>query len=267
MADMSTGPDWFDPAVESVFDPMVDHSRFWRKAFGVERIHVGENLIYASNAHGKFFDRVVSCLDRRGSVEIDHREAGYVVARVDSIEITAHSAPGPAPFAASRLEALLAAGASRVVFLNGAGSLRPDLPVGTLVLPTDLCREEGTSYHYAPADVRLTTSADLRGALRDALTEKGVPFEEGPHWTTDAMYRETPGKVRRYRDGGILSVEMELSALAAVARFHRRSLAALLGVTDIVRTPHEWYLGAEEALSRGAERAADAAVSALSGVR
>jgi uridine phosphorylase len=64
----------------------------------------------------------------------------------------------PAPSAAAHLGVLLSVGARYVVFLNGAGSLCPDVPVGSVVLPSELMREEGTSYHFAPVSVVLRTS-------------------------------------------------------------------------------------------------------------
>lgn len=102
-----------------------------------------------------------------------------------------------------------------MLFLNGTGSLRTDVPVGSVVLPKELVREEGISFHYAPPGVTLRTDAGLNGRLRDAAGSLGVALVAGGrHWTTDAIYRETFSKVERYRERGVISVEMELSAPA-----------------------------------------------------
>ena len=47
-------------------------------------------------------------------------------------------------------------------------------------------------------------------------------------WTTDAFYRETPAKVRRRREEGCLTVEMEAAAFFAVAQFRGVPFAQLL---------------------------------------
>jgi purine-nucleoside phosphorylase len=51
------------------------------------------------------------------------------------------------------------------------------------------------------------------------LDQHAVPYIVGKTWTTDAFYRETPGKVARRREEGCLTVEMEAAAFFAVARF------------------------------------------------
>jgi GNAT superfamily N-acetyltransferase len=70
--------------------------------------------------------------------------------------------------------------------------------------------------------------------LTDVLAERGVPFLEGKTWTTDAPYRETTERIARRRQEGCLTVEMETSALTAVARFRGVSFAQYLYAGDDV---------------------------------
>ena len=44
-----------------------------------------------------------------------------------------------------------------------------------------------------------------------------VEYLVGKTWTTDAIYRETPGKIQRRRAEGCVSVEMEAAAFFAAA--------------------------------------------------
>ncbi len=46
----------------------------------------------------------------------------------------------------------------------------------------------------------------------------------GKAWTTDAMYRETRDKVARRKAAGCVCVDMECSALAALAQFRRKEI-------------------------------------------
>ena len=64
------------------------------------------------------------------------------------------------------------------------------------------------------------------------MVEQGFTFTRGEIWTTDAIYRETPEKVRRYQEEGVLAVEMESAALLTVAAYRSVSLAGLLVVSD-----------------------------------
>lgn len=41
----------------------------------------------------------------------------------------------------------------------------------------------------------------------------------GKTWTTDGLFRQTRGKIKRRRDEGCLVVEMEAAAMLAVASF------------------------------------------------
>ena len=58
-----------------------------------------------------------------------------------------------APMAVMLLEQLIALGAQRLLYLGFCGALIPSYRIGDLFLPMHAIREEGTSYHYLPADV------------------------------------------------------------------------------------------------------------------
>jgi uridine phosphorylase len=137
-----------------------------------------------------------------------------------------------APAAAVMLEELIAFGARRFISVGTAGSLRDDLKPGSLVLCDSALRDEGTSYHYLPGGGMVYPSESLSTALRRALDDKGLPYRKGPSWTTDAIYRETPSEVVLHSGKGALVVEMEASALFAVARFRSCLIAACFSVSD-----------------------------------
>ena len=133
-----------------------------------------------------------------------------------------------APMAAAIMEDLIALGCRRFVACGGAGVLRGDIALGHLVVPTAAVREEGTSYHYFPPSRELTPSPTAVTAIRSVLDEAGIAYLPGKTWTTDGAYRETPGKVARRRAEGCLTVEMECSALCAVARFRGVTFGQIL---------------------------------------
>ena len=173
--------------------------------------------------------------------------------------MTVYRAPEPAPYAAADLEFLISAGAGQILFVNGAGSLQPDMPVGSILLPGELIREESTSFHYVPAESVLHNDARLNERLCRIASELGVELVCGKHWTTDATYRTTFNKVKRYRKRGVNSVDMELSALAGVALYRRSALSALLVVTDVAARSHTWDGTASTQFHEGARQAAQMA--------
>jgi len=201
-------------------------------------------------------------LDSIASPVYDYRDAGYVYyeyAAPESGPVTVFRAPEPGPWAAALLEELIVSGGRQFLLMNRSGSLRATVPVGSLVVPDELVREEGTSYHYAPPDVRLTTSRQLNQRIRDIAAGLGVPLIEGKHWTTDAIYRETFAKVRRLAEAGVASVDMELSALAGVAHFRKCELSAVLVISDVVAGDHSWNGMVSPDFRLGVQRAAQIA--------
>jgi len=153
------------------------------------------------------------------------------------------------------MEKLIALGATRIWVMGWCGSLQPETRIGDLVIPTAAHSEEGTSAHYRGPQTRSQSDDRLNALLQDALKTKGLPFRMGEVWTTDAPYRETVDKVKRYQRIGVLAVEMEMSALMTVARFRGVSVAALLVVSDEL-FDLKWKPGFSDPLLQDRARAA-----------
>ncbi len=136
-----------------------------------------------------------------------------------------------APLAAALLEETIALGGRKFIACGGAGTLDSHA-LGKLIVPISAIRDEGTSYHYlVPGDEVAPTSAALQ-AIEQTLNTAGVPYEKTKTWTTDAVYRETRGKVALRKESGCGCVEMEAAALFAVARFRGVELAQILYAGD-----------------------------------
>jgi uridine phosphorylase len=135
-----------------------------------------------------------------------------------------------APMATICLEKIIALGATDIILYGWCGSLSPSLRMGDVFLPTSALSEEGTSAHYPPSATTFDDSLSV--LLRQILTTQGYSPKQGPIWTTDAFYRETKEKVRQYSSRGIMAVDMEYSALRAVASFRQARLAAVMLVSD-----------------------------------
>ncbi len=136
-----------------------------------------------------------------------------------------------APGAVLALEEAAVLGARNVLAFGSCGSLVPDLPIGSLVVPTRAYSDEGTSRHYGGPRWSLPDSGLSRALLR-SCERRGVAVRRGGIWTTDAPYRESRTQVRALSAQGIVGVEMEASALFTVARFRKVRLAGLLVVSD-----------------------------------
>lgn len=137
-----------------------------------------------------------------------------------------------APAAALRLETAFARGVRRVLVVGSAGSLRPELPLGSLVIVESAEREDGTSHHYLPAEEVVAADPHLCDLLEQEARALGLSPVRGRSWTIDAPFRETVGALRRHREAGVSVVEMEAAAIFAVAKVRGARVALLVAVSD-----------------------------------
>ena len=161
-----------------------------------------------------------------------------------------------APYAAMVEEALIAKGARTLVVFGWCGSLSPDLVIGDTVLVDGAIADEGTSRNYTGAGEdfsEILPDSDLRTRLGSELTARGIAHKSKTVWTTDAIYRETPSKIEFFRNRGAAGVDMECSALFAVAGFRRVRAAAILVVSDELGTM-TWKPGFKSKLFKDARK-------------
>jgi uridine phosphorylase len=167
-----------------------------------------------------------------------------------------------APLACLVLENVIAMGARTIILCGGAGALAAGLPLGHVVVPDSAVREEGTSYHYLPPSAEVQVEPAVVERITGLLTSRGIPHTVGRTWTTDGIYRETPGKVARYREAGCVSVDMEASAALAVAKVRGVQLGLLFFAADDLSGPvweHRGWLTAAAARQNLFDLAAAAA--------
>jgi len=139
-----------------------------------------------------------------------------------------------APLAAGFLEEMIALGCRKFMACGGAGVLESAIVLGHPIVVSAAVRDEGTSYHYLPPGREVAADTAGVAALEATLQAVHVEYLVGKTWTTDAIYRETPGKIRRRRAEGCLTVEMEAAAFFAVARFRGVRFGQLLYAGDDV---------------------------------
>lgn len=144
-----------------------------------------------------------------------------------------------APTTAMLVEDLVADGVGAFLSVGMAGCLDADVGMGEFVVPDGAVRDEGTSHHYVGPDHDAEPSAALFETTTGVLAERDEPFHVGPTWTTDAIYRETVAEVERYAAEGVLTVEMEASAVFAVAAHRGVDAAAMFVVSDYLG-PDDW---------------------------
>ena len=126
---------------------------------------------------------------------------------------------------------------SRFILFGGAGCLDKEIAHGKVMVPTAAYRDEGTSYHYAPAaDYIDIPNAPVVAACMKA---NGLPYVLGKTWTTDSYYRETRNNFEKRKADGCISVEMECAGAQAMCTFRGLELYPFFTSGDLLDAP-EW---------------------------
>lgn len=173
-----------------------------------------------------------------------------------------HSSMGSSP-AAMMLEELIACGARQVVEVGLCGGFGPNTGVGDIIVASEAFVDEGTSGHYFRNPKRFSTSDRTTGAIKEALADASVALKLGGIWTTDAPYRETRAKLRGFQKLGAVGVNMETSALLAIAEYRGIEVGSIQVVSDLLGRTN-WMPGFhEEIVSERSVKAAGVALDAL----
>ena len=124
-----------------------------------------------------------------------------------------------APACVGCFEDIIPMGAKRIILLGNCGVLDQSIKDCGIIVPTRAIRDEGTSYHYAPAADYIDVNTKYIDLFRSVLEEHGYSYVTGTTWTTDAFYRETRSKVNKRKEMGAICVEMECAAMQAMCDF------------------------------------------------
>ena len=208
----------FDPAQEAVIEP--------------KRVHAAKDV--PMHAVVCFFQDVIERLQQEEGATLLHTlrsEIGphpvYEMLFRGRRLAVFHPGLG-APLAAGLLEEVIALGCTKFIACGGCGVLDSTVTLGQVLLPTSAVRDEGTSYHYLPPGREAHASPSAVAAIEAVLAAQSREYRRVKTWTTDAIYRETPGKIQRRKAEGCLCVEMEAAAFFAVAQFRGVEFGQLL---------------------------------------
>lgn len=141
------------------------------------------------------------------------------------------------PVVANLAEEMIAWGAKRIAILSLAGGLQPNLAPGAVVICDRAIRDEGTSYHYLPAEKYASASPNFVSRLSSAFEANGVSPSIGSAWSTDAPYRESYEEASLYQSEGALAVDMESAGLFAVGQARGVETTSVFVIGDSLANP------------------------------
>ena len=171
----------------------------------------------------------------------------WYIYEVDGLKLAVTMATIGASMVVGFLEELKARGFNNFIVLGSCGVLDQSIQADKIILPSSALRDEGTSYHYAPASDEIAYEQSLLLTMEKALDKAGIEHIRIKSWTTDAFYRETAAKVKRRLAAGARVVDMEASAIMAWAQFRQAKVYQFFYTADYVdHYNHEWDARHEE---------------------
>ncbi len=176
-----------------------------------------------------FSMQILSSLIENGIVEVVDPiglrsiSCNYPVYRIKDTTIGVFKTTVGAPICTGLMEELSHVySCKKFVVFGSCGGLVKSISPLKIIVPTKAYRDEGVSYHYAPpADYIDMPNHSVVSSILHSLN---IDFVEGGTWTTDAFYRETVNHVKNRVSEGCIAVEMEASAMQAVANFRNLEL-------------------------------------------
>lgn len=136
------------------------------------------------------------------------------------------------PVVATVLEELIAFGVKKFISIGTAGILQKNIAIGDLMVCEKAIRDEGTSYHYLKSSKYAYASKEMTNKIKNSFDKFKQKYFVGTSWTIDAPYRETVVEVTHYQKEKVAAVEMEASALFAVAQYRNVELGAIFTISD-----------------------------------
>lgn len=137
------------------------------------------------------------------------------------------------------LQVLRDLGADQLILTNAAGSMRPDMPPGSVMLLSDHINYNGLNPLIGEkTDARFVPMGDahdpvLRAALRAAARTQGVDLPEGVYCWYSGPSFETPAEIRMLKLMGGDAVGMSTVPEVILARFLGLRVAAISTITNM----------------------------------
>ena len=166
--------------------------------------------------------------------ELSHSSGSFPIYKIneDGVDIAVYRSMIGAPASVLQFEEMIALGVKNLVAVGSCGCLDKNIEEFSIIIPHEAVRDEGTSYHYYPKNDEIRMNARVVKVLEKVLRQRETDFIKTKTSTSDAFYRETKAKVKRRKAVGCRVVDMECSAMIAVARFRKVNFGQIFYSAD-----------------------------------
>lgn len=168
--------------------------------------------------------------------------------KYNGVDITVATHGIGAPSLAIVVEELYSLGARFIVRLGTVGSLRGDINLRDIIVPTAAGYNQGGIYQQYVGNLGISYPAvpdlELTNTILSELKNEGVKVHLGIVYSSDAFYAES-GIVDLLRSRGFIGIEMECAALFILGNIRGFKAAAALIVSNKL-TEQSPFLGSPE---------------------
>jgi uridine phosphorylase len=142
------------------------------------------------------------------------------------------------PWVAMALEELKVLGLQYAIGIGACGSFSDMLQIDDIVIADNAIISDGTSKEYSK-DHSAGPSTKLLKMIEALFSSKKQAYQKACVWTTDAMYRETIEKMKKWRKSGAACVNMETGTFYTVSKELGIESIYFSFVLDLIHT-EEW---------------------------
>lgn len=176
--------------------------------------------------------RVKTAMDFLKDAKIIAENRSYITATgyYKDIKVSVTSTGIGCPSAAIAVEELAKIGAKTFIRIGTTGAIQPYIDIGDIIIAVAAVRADGTTREYVPPEYPAVASYDVISALIEAAEQLKVSPYVGIVWSDDAFYAESEEKFGLWMKKGILSVEMECSAIFTLSSLKGLRSGAILVV-------------------------------------
>ena len=152
------------------------------------------------------------------------------------VRVTVMSTGMGCPAAAVAIEELANIGAKVFIRTGSTGALQPEIDLGDLVIANGAVKNEGTTRMYEPVEIPAVPDVQVLTALVKAADllrgELKFNYHVGITSSDDAFYAENDEFVKKMTSLGVLSLDMENSAIFTVARLRGLRAGSIMAASE-----------------------------------
>ena len=213
----------YDDTKESTFDP-----------YEVENVIENFPKIGVTCFSKKLFDQLVSTFNGEEIAVSKNGNGKYPIYKIkyEGQELALFMSVVGASACIVQYEELFVMGLEKVIIFGTCGVLDKTIDDLAIIIPNSAIRDEGTSYHYIKSSREITVNPKYQKEFIKLLKQHDYSYIIGKVWTTDAPYRETRKKVLKRKEEGCICVDMECSAISALAKFRNKEIFQFFYAAD-----------------------------------